>query len=73
VGPLFLVTDDFRALPELQELVDAEVALSPIVLRALVIRGVLSAEDANAAFDRIAAGRDWLETPLYRYGRRLLE
>lgn len=69
----FLVTDDYRALPELQELVDAEVVLSPIVLRALVKRGVWSEQQAKTAFQAIAAGRDWLGAPIYRYARPLFE
>lgn len=69
----FLVTDDFRALPELRRVVTAEVALSPIVLRALVKRGVLSENEARTAFDAIAEGRDWLGAPIYRYARRLFD
>lgn len=69
----FLVTDDYRALPELQRVVDAEVALSPIVLRALVKRGALDETDALEAFEAIAEGRDWLGAPIYRYARRLFE
>lgn len=41
VDATFLVTDDYRALPELQGLVDPEVAVSPTVLRALVKRAAL--------------------------------
>lgn len=67
----FLITDDFRALPELQQLVDAEVALSPIVLRALVKRGVLEEETALQKFEAIASERDWLGAPIYRYARTL--
>lgn len=67
----FLITDDFRALPELQQLVDAEVALSPIVLRALVKRGVLEEEAALRRFETIANERDWLGAPIYRYARTL--
>jgi len=69
----FLITDDYRALPELRELVDAEVALSPIVLRALVKRGALSEKEAIAAFETMAEGRDWLGAPIYRYARQLLD
>lgn len=69
----FLVTDDFRALPELQRVVPVEVALSPIVLRALVKRGALSENEARTAFDAIAEGRDWLGAPIYRYARRLFD
>lgn len=73
-GASFLVTDDYRALPELEPLVtDAEVALSPIVLRALVKRDALDDEAALAAFDRMAETRDWLGGPIHRYGRRLLD
>ncbi|MFC7205430.1 hypothetical protein ACFQJC_18110 [Haloferax namakaokahaiae] len=70
---VFLVTDDFRALPELRQLVDAEVALSPIVLRALVKRDVLTEAEAKTAFETMAEGRDWLGVPLYRYARQLFE
>jgi len=66
------VTDDYRALPELQEIVDAEVALSPIVLRALVKRGVLTDSEAQTRFETIAEGRDWLGAPIYRYARQIL-
>jgi predicted nucleic acid-binding protein len=69
----FLLTDDFRALPELQRLVNVEVALFPIVLRALVKRGALEDAAAREAFERIAEGRDWLEAPIYRYAQQLLE
>ena len=69
---VFLVTDDYRALPELQRLVDAEVAVSPIVLRALVTRDVISRDRAATAFEQIAVGRDWLDAPIYQYARRLL-
>jgi predicted nucleic acid-binding protein len=67
----FFVTDDYRALPELQQVVDAEVVLSPIVLRALVKRGVWSEQRAKTAFEAIAAGRDWLGAPIYRHARTL--
>lgn len=69
----FLVTDDFRALPEVQELVDADVVLSPIVLRALVERERWTDEQAETAFQKIAEGRDWLGAPIHRYARQLFE
>jgi hypothetical protein len=54
-------------------LVEAEVAVSPIVLRALIKRDALSSEDAETAFETIATGRDWLDAPIYRYARRLFD
>lgn len=61
----FFLTDDFRALPELQQLVDADVVLSPIVLRALVKRDSWSEHQAETAFETIAEERDWLGAPIY--------
>jgi len=72
-GAAFLITDDYRALPELQQLVDCGVALSPIVLRALVKRDVLAEEAATAAFERVVDERDWLGAPINRYAKQLFE
>jgi predicted nucleic acid-binding protein len=69
----FLLTDDLRALPELQALTDADVAISPIALRALVKQGVLSNDEASERLDRIAETRDWLGAPIYRRAQHLLE
>ena len=68
-----LVTDDYRALPELQELVTADVVLSPIVIRALSKRDAIRDEAAHAAFDSIAEDRDWLGAPIYRYAKTLFD
>lgn len=69
----FLLTDDLRALPELQELTGARVAISPILLRALVKRGVLSDDEARELLAEVAATRDWLGAPIYRRARDLFE
>lgn len=57
--PAFLVTDDLRALPELQDMTSARVVLLPIVLRALVKRDVLENHDARDRLERSATERDW--------------
>jgi predicted nucleic acid-binding protein len=67
----FLITDDLRALPELQTLSDTRVAISPIVLRALVKRDVLDEEEAAAKLEAAAENRDWLESPIYTKARNL--
>lgn len=72
LGAGFLITDDLRALPELQPLVDGQVAISPIVLKAFVKRDVLEHEDAVAKLEKLAATRDWLGAPIYRRARDLL-
>lgn len=69
----FLITDDLRALPELQTLTDAQVAISPILLRALVTRDVLTTADAKERLDQIASTRDWLGAPIYRRAQELFE
>lgn len=71
LDPDFLVTDDLRALPELQSLVEARVALSPIVLRALVKRGRIDDTTARTRLEELAETRDWLGAPIYRRARRL--
>lgn len=69
----FLLTDDLHALPELQNLVDSQVAISPIVLKALVKRNVLEREDTLEKLDQLAEQRDWLGRPIYRRAKNLFE
>lgn len=71
--PAFLLTDDLRALPELQALSNAQVAISPIVLRALVKRDVLTNEEARNQLATLIRTRDWLGTPIYRRALELFE
>ena len=69
----FLITDDLRALPELQSIADAKVAISPIVLKALLKRNVLEAETATSKLETLAQRRDWLGTPIYRRAQALFD
>lgn len=69
----FLLTDDLRALPELRPLAETRVAISPIVLRALVERDALEREDALDRIELLADRRDRLESPIYRRARTLFE
>ncbi|MFC6989628.1 hypothetical protein ACFQJD_14640 [Haloplanus sp. GCM10025708] len=69
----FLITDDLRALPELQTVADAKVAISPIVLKALVQRDVLTVERAREKLDVLAENRDWLGAPIYRRAQDLFD
>lgn len=69
----FLITDDLRALPELQQLTDAQVAISPILLRALVKQDCLTNQEAKARVEKVAAARDWLGAPIYRRAQQLFD
>lgn len=69
----FLITDDLRALPELQQLTGARIAISPIMLRALVNRGILSNHEAMEKLETLAVTRDWLGAPIYRRAKSLFE
>ena len=69
----FLITDDLRALPELQNLTNATVAISPIVLKALVQRDVLEQEEALQKLDDLAKKRDWLDAPIHRRAKNLFD
>ena len=73
LGAVFLITDDVRALPELQNLTEATVAISPIILKALVKRDVLDGDEAEDRVDRLADERGWIDAPIYRRAKRLFE
>lgn len=69
----FLITDDLRALPELQTLTETRIALSPIVLKTLVQKDVLETGDALDRLEETAEKRDWLDAPIYRKARELFD
>ena len=69
----FLITDDLRALPELQVVADSTVVISPILLKALVKQDILEQEDAMEKLEEAAENRDWLESPIYRKAKNLFE
>ncbi len=61
----FLITDDVRALPFLKNIALTEIVISPIVLKALVKRGLLSNDEATEKLEKLIEKRDWFETPIY--------
>ncbi len=69
----FLITDDLHALPELQNLTTTQVAISPIVLKALVKRNVLTNREALERVETLAEDRNWLKKPIYRRAKNLFE
>ena len=69
----FLITDDLRALPELQVVADSTVVISPILLKALVKRDILEQEEAVEKLEEAAENRDWFESPIYRKAKNLFE
>ena len=73
IEPDFFLTDDLRALPELERLVDVHVAISPILIKALVTRDVLTQEDPVNRLEQLTAARGWLGTPIYRRAKRIFE
>ena len=69
----FLITDDLRALPELQAVADSTVVISPILLKALVKRDILEQKEAVEKLEEAAENRDWLESPIYKKTKNLFE
>lgn len=67
----FILTDDFRALPELKSLVDCQVAISPIMLKALVKKGKLTEKEAKQKLDQLAENRNWIGSPIYRHAKNM--
>jgi hypothetical protein len=70
--PAYLLSDDLRALPELQAMTSATVVITPTVLRALVDRDAITATAASEGLSVLAAHRRWLGEPLYRRARQVL-
>ncbi len=69
----FLITDDLRALPELQTVADSNVVISPILLKALVKREILDQAEGMEKLEEAAQNRDWLESPIYKRAKNLFE
>lgn len=70
----FLTTDDLRALPEIEKMAGkGKVAISSMVLRALVKRNVLDKQQALEKLEQMVKRRDWLHRSIYRKARELLE
>lgn len=67
----FLLTDDLQALPELRALTEARVAISPVVMRALIERGALEPGEARQRLESVAETRSWLGAPIYWRARSL--
>jgi Arc/MetJ-type ribon-helix-helix transcriptional regulator len=66
----YLLTDDFRALGEIEKQIGERVVLSPFILKVLVIRGIIDERQALTKLEEMAEKRDWLERPIYRYARK---
>lgn len=67
----FILTDDFRALPELKSLVDCQVAISPIMLKALVKKDRITEEEAKEKLDNLAENRNWIGSPIYKHAKNI--
>lgn len=67
-----LLTDDLEGLPELDRLVHC-VVTPPIVLSALVRRGVLAPRDAGFRLEALARTGGWLGRTVYRRSTALLD
>lgn len=69
----FLITDDIKALPELQTLSNTKVAISPVILKALVKREIINNLEAQEKLEKAAENREWLESPIYRKAKNLFK
>jgi len=69
----YLLTDDFRALGEIEKQIGEMVVLSPIILKVLALRGIIDKRQALTKLDEMAEKRDWLGRPIYRYAKKYFE
>ena len=68
-----MLTDDFRALGEIEKQIGEMVVLSPIILKVLALRGIIDKRQALTKLDEMAERRDWLGRPIYRYAKKYFE
>lgn len=69
----FLVTDDIRDLPYLKNISMTKVVFSPIFLKALVHKDVLTEKEAKEKLIKLIENRDWFETPIYERSLELFD
>lgn len=69
----YLLTDDFRALGEIEKQIGEMVVLSPIILKVLALRGIIDKRQALTKLDEMAERRDWFGRPIYRYAKKYFE
>ena len=68
-----MLTDDFRALGEIEKQIGEMVVLSPIILKVLALREIIDKRQALTKLDEMAEKRDWLGRPIYRYAKKYFE
>lgn len=67
----YLVTDDHRASGALEDYVGEKIVFSPILLKALTIKGIITDSEAVEELRAIAEDRNWYDSPLFEYGLNL--
>lgn len=67
----YLVTDDHRASAALEDYVGGNIVFSPILLKALTKKGIITEREAVAELKTMAEHRNWFDSPLYQYGLQL--
>jgi predicted nucleic acid-binding protein len=69
----FLLTDDLHAMAEIKKISTAEVAISPLMLQAMVENNTITKKEAVDKLEKLAETRDWMGTPIYRRAKNRLE
>lgn len=69
----FLLTDDLQAMAEIRKLSSSEVAISSMMLQAMVENNFLLKKEALNRLDKLAEKRGWMKTPIYQRAKSQLE
>ncbi len=67
----YLVTDDHRASSALEDYLGPKIVFSPILLKALTTKNIITERKAVEELHTIAQGRNWFDSPLYTYALEL--
>lgn len=68
-----VITDDFKAYPQMREVFVGKVYLSTYLVAGLVVAGMISKDEARICFDKIATRRTWLNAEIYMRAKKYID
>jgi len=67
-----IMSDDFKALPQMSKVTSKQIYLSVYVLARLVAEDLIDLEEAETCFNTIAAHRNWIGRSIFNHAKKLL-
>ena len=67
-----ILSDDFKALPQMSKVTSKQIYLSVYVLARLVAENLIKLEEAEICLNTIAAHRNWIGRAIFNHAKKLL-